>query len=159
MKGGKRTYATDEEKALAVRLYADLGPAEASRQTGWAKSTIINWAHKAGVKVTPPEEIQKAVEHRKARHELSMQEWREEITSQLRELSLLAASLEMTMAPNATDLSKVSAMRQKAISDLMLVTGEPTNRTEIRRDMTGAREATARLRDELAERREKKKSA
>jgi transposase-like protein len=44
----RRSY-TDEQKAEALALYAEHGPAVASERTGIAKGTVASWAHRGGV--------------------------------------------------------------------------------------------------------------
>src|SRR4051794_39354750 len=44
------TRHSDEQKAQALAIYRDHGPAEAARQTGINKGTIGWWAHRAGLK-------------------------------------------------------------------------------------------------------------
>lgn len=56
------TKTTPEQKAEALRCYAEHGPAEASRRTGIPSDTIRQWAVRAGVTVTRRETIAAAVE-------------------------------------------------------------------------------------------------
>lgn len=46
----RRTY-TDEQKAEALALYAEVGPAEAARRTGIAAGTIASWASRTTAEV------------------------------------------------------------------------------------------------------------
>lgn len=54
--------ATDEEKAYALALYSEHGPAEASRRTGINESTIKSWARRNGVAPVALENRRAAVE-------------------------------------------------------------------------------------------------
>jgi transposase-like protein len=42
---------TDEEKATALQLYQEVGPAETARRTGIPRSSVSVWAHNAGLTV------------------------------------------------------------------------------------------------------------
>lgn len=149
--------ATDEEKARAVEIYATDGPSEAARQTGFSKASVCNWAKAAGVKTAAPQLIGKATEVSAARRRLTMAQWREEMTNLLRDISVEAATVEtklLTARGKATPaLEKATSARVKAISDLMLLTGEATQRIGLSGDVNEQAEQVKRLRDELAERR------
>lgn len=151
--------ATPEEKARAVEIYKTDGPSEAARQTGFSKAAVCNWAKAVGVKTEAPQLINTATELSRARRSLSMAEWREEMTNLLRDISVQAASVEnklLSQRGKATPaLEKATAARVKAISDLMLLTGEATQRIGLSGDVNEKAEQVARLRDELATRRAK----
>jgi hypothetical protein len=53
---------TREQRAEALKLYAEHGPAEASRRTGIKRSTISKWASRAGVCSERAERTRKATE-------------------------------------------------------------------------------------------------
>lgn len=58
---------TDEQRAEALRLLAEVGPAEAARQTGIPKGTIASWGSRLGVTaVDATTATRAAVEHRVA---------------------------------------------------------------------------------------------
>jgi len=56
-----RTY-TDDERANAVAIVAERGLAEAWRQTGIPKMTIVNWCNAAGVVRSHPERTRAALD-------------------------------------------------------------------------------------------------
>lgn len=56
------TKTTAAQKAEALRLYAEHGPAEAGRRTGIRSRTITEWARRAGVVDTRRQTITAAVE-------------------------------------------------------------------------------------------------
>ncbi len=55
------TY-TPEQKAEALRLYAEVGPSEAARQTGIPKSTVESWARRTGARTVATEQTRAATE-------------------------------------------------------------------------------------------------
>lgn len=157
VKGQRQRIATDAERKRAVEIYETEGPSEAARQTGWAKSTITGWAKKAGVATQSPHDLEAVTAARVARHHLSMAEWREKITDDLQQISLLAAQAEqdyLTQNGRLPTMEKITSARVKAVSDLMLLSGEPTSRTAVTKELGPQAAAAARLRDELAQRRE-----
>jgi hypothetical protein len=151
------SHSTAEERATAVRLYEEVGPSEAARRLGRSKSTICLWAKEAGVRTRGSEEIQEMVRIREARRQLSMAEWREQITEVLRSNSLLAANLEdrhlRATGTSAPSLERVTTARVKAVSDLLLLSGEATSRSASLQEVPAAAANAARLRDELTARR------
>jgi hypothetical protein len=163
VKGGKQRIATDAERERALAIYEAEGPSEAARQTGWAKSTITQWAKRRGVATQSPHDLEAVTAARVARHNLSMAEWRERITADLQQISLLAATVEQHYlsqeGQRLPTMEKVTSARVKAVNDLMLLSGEPTSRTAVQKELGPAAAAAARLRDELAERRQAKQEA
>lgn len=83
-----------------------------------------------------------------------MEEWRTEMTAMLRDISMQAVQAEQRLLDERPTLDKVTASRVRAISDLLLLVGEPTTRIGHSTDMSEQHEQVRRLRDELAERRE-----
>lgn len=152
--------ATPEEKARALEIYRTDGPSEAARQTGFSKAAVCNWAKAAGVSTEAPQILGKAAAVSAARRRLSMAEWREEMTQMLRDISTQAATVEQALLGKrgkaTPTLEKATGARVKAISDLMLLTGEATQRIGLQGDAAEQMEQVARLRDELAERRLRK---
>lgn len=57
----KRVY-TPNQKARALKLYTEHGPAHASRQTGIPRATISKWASRGGVTVARNEKTRAATE-------------------------------------------------------------------------------------------------
>lgn len=150
--------STPEQRAEAVEIYKTEGPSEAARRTGFSKASVCNWAKKAGVKTQAPQLIGAAAQLSAARRKLNMAEWREEMTQLLRDISVQAASVENKLlnqrGTNTPSLDKATSARVKAINDLMLLTGEATQRIGLNGDVAEQAEKVARLRDELAARRE-----
>jgi hypothetical protein len=152
-----RPHSTPDERANAVRLYEEVGPSEAARRLGRSKSTIVAWASAQGAHTRSSEQIQEMVRQREARRQLSMAEWREEMTSQLRMNSMIAAKLEERHLKRtgrfAPSLERVTAARVKSVSDLLLLSGEATSRSASLQEIPAAAANAARLRDELSARR------
>lgn len=145
--------ATEEQKAHALEIYKTHGPTEAGRQTGFSKASVCNWARAAGIETHAPQVARVATELSAQRRRLNMAEWREEMTSMLREISMTAAHVEVALLQDKPTLDKATAARVRATSDLLLLTGEATQRIGLNADMTEQHEQVRRLRDELAERR------
>jgi hypothetical protein len=57
-----RTYYTAEQRTEALKLYAEAGPAEASRRTGIKRATISKWASRNGVSSDRADRTRKATE-------------------------------------------------------------------------------------------------
>jgi hypothetical protein len=148
--------ATDDQKQRALAIYVTHGPTEAGRQTGFSKASVCNWARQAGIVTHAPQVARVATELSAARRRLNMAEWREEMTTMLRDISMTAATVELTLLSERPTLDKATAARVRATSDLMLLTGEATQRIGLSTDMTEQHEQVRRLRDELAERRSAK---
>jgi len=53
---------TEDEKAEALSLYVDLGPAEAARRSGVSPLTISSWARRAGLHTNAPTKTKEATE-------------------------------------------------------------------------------------------------
>jgi hypothetical protein len=145
--------ATDDQKQRALAIYVTHGPTEAGRQTGFSKASVCNWAKAAGVTTEAPHLARIATEVSRARRAQSMAEWREQMTQVLRDISMQAAEVEAALLSDRPTLDKATASRVRAISDLMLLTGEATQRIGLSKDMTEQHEQVRRLRDDLAERR------
>lgn len=90
-----------EEKARALAIYAESGPAEASRQTGIPRGTVSQMARRAGVTVTRSEQIAGAVEAAKA----TMAQRRAELA----DIMLREAQVEMQRLRSSVRESRVSA--------------------------------------------------
>jgi len=62
-------HYTAEQKAEALRLYVDLGPAEAARQTGVPAGVVSKWGQRAGLVSETAELTARATETAKANRE------------------------------------------------------------------------------------------
>lgn len=71
----RRTW-TPEQRANALAIYRDHGPAEASRRTGIPGGTIASWANRAGVQTEAPAKTAAAVEAAKAKRDRDREELR-----------------------------------------------------------------------------------
>ncbi|MCL4309924.1 MAG: hypothetical protein M0Z32_04895 [Actinomycetota bacterium] len=81
----RRTYTT-AEKEEALALYADVGPAEAGRQTGIPKATIRKWAHRSGLTNMTPvtsKKTQAANEANRVRNEARREEVKEKLLARI----------------------------------------------------------------------------
>ena len=149
--------ATEEERKKALEIYITDGPSEAARQTGFSKASVCGWAKKAGVKTQAPQLISTATEISAARRKLNQAQWREEMTELLRQISVDAASLEnkllLQRGKNTPSLDRTTNARVKALNDLLLLTGEATQRIGLSNDTNEQAAKVAALRDQLAERR------
>lgn len=165
---GRRTY-TPEQREEALRLYADLGPAETGRQMGIPSNTIRQWARRAGVTGPRAKQVAKAVEASKA----AMSERRSRLAEDLMgDVECLRMQLwepcvvhhftsdgEMATGelaqPTFSDQVRILTSLGIAVDKLQLLSGEPTARNEnITIDERRAR--VKNMRDELAERRKAK---
>lgn len=116
---------TPEQKARALELYHDHGPAEASRQTGIPKNTITSWGVRAGLHSVAPERTRAAVEA----HQLDVA-----VVS-----TRLAALLARTAVDRqewiveqhaAKDVRAAQTVAAIAIEKMQLLTGKATQRVE-----------------------------
>jgi hypothetical protein len=146
--------ASPKTRAKALALYRTHGPTEAARQCGVSKAAVCKWALAEGVSTDVPG-LTAATSASVARRNLKTAEWREEMAALLRDVTLRAAEVEWTLLnqPTTPSLDKVSNTRAKAVSDLLLITGEATQRIGLQGDSEEHAASVAKLRDELAERR------
>lgn len=77
---------TPEQKAEALELYVEHGPAEAGQMTGIPSGTIRSWAHRAGMTRLRYEKTEAATTAAQARAEQKRSELRELILDQALEL-------------------------------------------------------------------------
>lgn len=121
----RRSY-TDEDKAAALALYAEQGPAEVERQMGIPKATVCNWGRAAGVETVRNERTAAAVEAVK----VDAAARKAGLVDKL--LRLADAALDVELAKLVgSDLRDVVGARTRAIHDLQLLSGEATGRTEV----------------------------
>lgn len=147
-------------KTQALAIYIEEGVAEATRQTGVNANTIKSWAKREGLQPmhqqTNSERTRAAVERRKR----SLEERRAVLVEKLGELAELGVDWT-TQALTDLDAESVNIRDAigaftRAIHDLQLLSGGATSRGE-HRDLTN-QDDVQRLRDELAERRERKQA-
>ena len=148
----RRTY-TPEQKAEALGLYVEHGPAEAERRCGIPSTTIRKWAQRAG-KTSP------RADHARAATEAAQKSWAQRKS----EVALLAGEeaeaivrrmLTTTGAQQKAYLARAFAL---VVDKTQLLEGGATGRVEV--SSAEEREQRVReLRDEIAARREAKASA
>lgn len=73
---------TDEQKAEALELYLEFGPAEASRHCGIPSGTIRSWAYRADLPRLRYEQTEEATQAASARRDLKREELRELLLDQ-----------------------------------------------------------------------------
>lgn len=137
----RRTY-TDEQKAEALALYAEVGPAEASRRTGIASGTIASWASRTasgdgGTLAT------KRVEHQQANVESLKAKWAERRLVMVDEIGTvahmaLAQVQEAVLTGKGRDAKDFATTMAILVDKAQLLGGDATQRQESRQ-----------LRDEL----------
>lgn len=143
-----RSYSETEKKA-ALDIYAELGPAEASRRMGIPSGTIRSWAKRTGATVVRGETARANVEAAR----LTWAQRRADLTLQLGEAAqeFLDRSRKSTGAQVArTHMGSCVAAIEKA----QLLDGSATERVEVSGEQ--ARERVKELRDELEQRRQAK---
>jgi len=121
-----RRYST-EEKALALALYLEHGPAEAGRLTGIPSATIRKWAQRDGVTVTRGLNARAGVEAAR----LSWAERRAELTIRSGEVAMMI--LERIDGTRSAKNARLLAAAYGTIVDkAQLLDGAATVRTETR---------------------------
>jgi transposase-like protein len=124
---GRRRYSP-EQKAEALALYAEVGAAEAARQTGIAKGTLQSWAHRTGVATTCNEQRQANVDALKAKWDERRQEMIHEIGA-VAQMAL--ARTEQAIATSRSREAKEFATTMAILVDkAQLLSGAATSRTE-----------------------------
>lgn len=72
-----RVTYSDEQKAAALKLYAEVGPAQAGRLTGIKAATIGKWAQRANIVAETTIKNERAVETAKLNREVKREQLRE----------------------------------------------------------------------------------
>jgi transposase-like protein len=143
------TY-TDEQRAEALALYADVGVSEAARRTGIPAGTIASWANRAGIQPEANENLRAAVEARR----LTWAERKTALATRLGEIADQAAEqLAAKIAANELSGRDLIAALTALIDRTQLLTGEATARTESTVAVNDAREQALALVKQLGERR------
>lgn len=113
-----RTY-TDAERTEALALYDEHGAAETARRLGIPIGTVASWACRAGASLHA-KDTSAAVAANRSR-----------IVAKLRQIAELGADIELAMLESGeVSLRDVVGARTRAIHDLQLLSGEPTERAE-----------------------------
>ncbi len=133
----RKPLYTAEQREEALRLYREVGAAEASRECGINAATIRSWAHRDGIATTvsPSEQT-------KAATDAARRSW----TQRRQELS------EATGAAAADLLQRIGATKKP--TDVRALDGSPSSRVEVSGE--DRLERVKQLRDDLAMRREAK---
>jgi len=124
---------TAEQRAQALWLYSQVGPAEAARQTGVNPGTLRSWAHRTGAATVAPEELRNRTGHARARAHATHADFKADMIEQLSTVASVAVrrEIELVTSDSAT-LRDIVGARTRAIHDLQLLAGDPTQRTETR---------------------------
>jgi transposase-like protein len=125
-----RTRYTDEQKADALALYVEHGPAETARRTGIAKGTLASWAHRAGVQSVATELTAAATEAASAK-------WAERRQTMVDEIGLVAeAALSgaagAVLAGRPRDAKDYATTMAILVDKAQLLGGDATTRHENR---------------------------
>lgn len=119
----RRSY-TDQERARALELYREHGPAEAERRCGVPKKTISSWAARAGVQTDAPERTRAAIEQAR----LGWEQRRAGLADRLGEVAeLLVGKIEEESAADARRHATVVGI---FVEKAELLTGRATGRDE-----------------------------
>ena len=126
----RRSYS-DEQKAEALALYAEVGAAEAARRTGIKRGTLVSWASRAGVATDAAANLRAATEVAIERRRYVAAEFRSQMLDSLAEIATKAAAAELDrIAGSKASLHEIVGARTRAIHDLQLLSGDATSRTE-----------------------------
>ena len=129
---------TDTDRKAAVALVDALGLDEAADRLPWSKKTIQAWARSEAYRTHAP-----------AREEFNEADWEEQLIKTLKSVAMIAADRELALAPQA-EISLANKVRTTAVSDVRLLTGKATSRTEA---TDSTEQEILRLADELSARR------
>lgn len=109
---------TDNDRVAAVAIFDALGPDEAQRITGWSAKTITAWARKEVYRTHAP-----------ATPDFTEEDWATQLAKTLKAVSLVAATRELSLAPQAEGVL-ANKIRTTAVHDIQLLEGKATERTE-----------------------------
>ena len=145
--GGESPY-TPEQRADALRLYREIGPAKASRECGIPAATIRSWAHRNGIATTVP-----ASEQTKAATDAARRSWAQR-RHELAEKTGAAADDLLERIRTTRNPSHVRALAQAfavTVEKGQLLDGSPSERVEVSESERIDRVRA--MRDEVAARR------
>lgn len=144
-----RAY-TDEQRAEALKLYRELGPAEASRRTGVKSATIRSWAHRSG------EAGSEGAEQTRAATETARLSWAQRRAELTDETGAVAAAIldRIKVSKRSSDARALAQAFSVLIDRAQLLDGGVTSRVELS-DPEDLAARVRGLRDDLAARREK----
>jgi len=142
----QRTY-TPEQREEALRLIAEVGPAEASRRLEIPAGTIRSWAWRHGVATPVPES-----ERTRAATDAAKLSWAQRRLELGRETGAVASELldRIREATKAADVRSLATAFGVVVEKAQLLDGAATERVEI--SESERRERVLALRDELAAR-------
>ena len=142
----RRTY-TAEQKAKALGLYVEHGPAEAERRCGIPSTTIRKWAQRAGK--TSPRAEQAAAGAEAARRTWAQRKGEVALLAGAESEAIVRQMLETRGAQQKAYLARAFALM---VDKTQLLEGGATGRVEVSTAEERERRV-AELRDELAARR------
>jgi transposase-like protein len=122
----RRSYP-DALKAEVLELYPTLGAAECARRFDIPKPTVTVWAHRAGVKSNAAEITEAATSALVA----TFADRRARLADRLLALAETAAGREAELLATAK-LYEVVGCRTRSIHDYQLLSGQATQRSEVR---------------------------
>jgi transposase-like protein len=135
----KRSY-TDEQRATALALYRERGPAEASRRCGVPSATISKWAQRAGAVTETRQKVKAAVEAARLSREQKMEHLVDELLDATREtVADMSRPVKVTTItgeqlqlekPQPKDRQALATSSGIMIDKILLLTGKANNRTE-----------------------------
>lgn len=125
---------TDEQREEALKVYAEVGPSEAERQTGINKKTITSWAKRVGLKTSVAHNMAEAVEasrlKREQKKELLIDEMLDEARNAVRDMSATVTVGDITMKTPPKDRQALASAAGTLIDKIQLLSGEATSRNE-----------------------------
>ena len=142
---------SSEQREEALRLYREIGSANASRECGVPAATIRSWAHRDGIATTvPPSEQTRAATDAarlsRAQRRLKLAEEAGAVAVELLE--------RIGGTRKATDVRALATGFGELVAKAQLLDGGPSERVEVSEGER--RERVAKLRDEIAARRQAK---
>lgn len=141
----RRSYG-ESERAEALRLYREHGPAEAARKTGIPSNTIRSWALRAGEGLSRQDTARANV----AAARLTWAQRRAEVA--VRSGEMAAGLLERAEGAKPRDARDLMASFKIALDAAQLLDGAATERVEI--SASERVERVQAMRDEVAARRQ-----
>lgn len=129
----RRRYNADQKDA-AVALARDVGLANAGRELAIPKSTIKGWAVERGIEVSDEALVaktEKATAMSRATRKQKVSETKDRLTLLLAAIAELGAHAQIAMLQSgAISLAEAVGATTRAIHDLQLLDGNPTEITE-----------------------------
>jgi transposase-like protein len=133
--GSKQHRFSEEERAAAVALFAEVGATEAARQTGASARTVLRWAADAGV--SSPEERRAQTEQARLEVERRRNEAHAQLAPMLTHVAQQAIAAQLELVTVVADIARsarendgnVDARLLARLSALTAAVGELTPRS------------------------------